>query len=249
MRLMLLRHAKSEKAEPGMSDHPRRLNARGKNDASVIGAYMARHALAADLVLVSTAERTRQTWERVAAALSKPPRVVYEERLYNAGAEAIIALVKKTAPAVRTLLVVGHNPGLHEAARRLIASGDVEARERLNEGLPTSGLAVIDFAGKDWRKLHPHGGRLERFVSPRSLAEADRFKGRAGGLPPPPPIESGARGRPMGVRCRPACITAAGGIAGASHSRSARERGNMSENRVRARDGAMYKKILVPIDL
>ena len=128
MRLMLLRHAKSEKAEPGMSDHPRRLNARGKNDASVIGGYMARHALAADLVLVSTAERTRQTWERVAAALSKPPRVVYEERLYNAGAEAIIALVKKTAPAVRALLVIGHNPGLHDAARRLIASGDVEAR-------------------------------------------------------------------------------------------------------------------------
>ena len=174
MRLILLRHAKSEKAEPGISDHPRRLNARGKNDAAVIGAYMARHGLVADLVLVSTAERTRQTWERVAAALSKPPRVVYEDRLYNAGPEAIIALVKKTAPAVRSLLVVGHNPGLHEAARHLIASGDVEARERLNEGLPTSGLAVIDFAGKDWRKLHPQGGRLERFVSPRSLAEADR---------------------------------------------------------------------------
>ena len=174
MRLILLRHAKSEKAEPGMSDHPRRLNARGKNDAAVIGAYMARHGLVADLVLVSTAERTRQTWERVAAALSKPPRVVYEDRLYNAAPEAIIALLKKTAPAVRSLLVVGHNPGLHEAARRLIASGDVEARERLNEGLPTSGLAVIDFASKDWRKLHPQGGRLERFVSPRSLAQADR---------------------------------------------------------------------------
>ena len=143
-------------------------------DAPVIGAYMARHALIPDLVLVSTAERTRQTWERVATALTTPPRVAYEERLYNAGAEAIIALVKGTAAMVRTLLVVGHNPGLHEAARRLIASGDVETRERLNEGLPTSGLAVIDFAGKDWRKLHPRGGRLERFVSPRSLAEADR---------------------------------------------------------------------------
>jgi phosphohistidine phosphatase len=174
MRLMLLRHAKSEKAEGGMSDHARRLNARGKTDAPVIGAYIAHHALTPDLVLVSTAERARQTWERVAAALSKPPRVVHEERLYNAGAEAIIALVKTTAPAVRTLLVVGHNPGLHEAGRRLIASGDVEARERLNEGLPTSGLVVINFAGKDWRKVHPHGGRLERFVSPRSLAEADR---------------------------------------------------------------------------
>jgi phosphohistidine phosphatase len=174
MRLILLRHAKSEKPEGGMSDHARRLNARGKRDAPMIGAYMARHALIPDLVLVSTAERTRQTWERVAAALPTPPPVVYEERLYNAGAEAIIALVKGTAATARTLLVIGHNPGLHDAARRLIASGDVETRERLSEGLPTSGLAVIDFAGKDWRKLHPHGGRLERFVSPRSLAEADR---------------------------------------------------------------------------
>jgi phosphohistidine phosphatase len=135
---------------------------------------MARHALIPDLALVSTAERARQTWERVADELSTPPRVVYEDRVYNAGAEGIIALVKKTAATVRALLVVGHNPGLHDAARRLIASGDVESRERLNEGLPTAGLVVIDFAGKDWRKVHPQGGRLERFVSPRSLAEADR---------------------------------------------------------------------------
>ena len=83
-------------------------------------------------------------------------------------------VVKETKPEVRTLLLIGHNPGLHDAARLLIASGDVEARERLNEGLPTSGLAVIDFAGKDWRKLHPSGGRLVVFVSPRSLAAADR---------------------------------------------------------------------------
>jgi phosphohistidine phosphatase len=82
--------------------------------------------------------------------------------------------VKATAPAVRTLLVIGHNPGLHDVARLLIASGDVEARERLNEGLPTAGLVVIDFAGKAWSKLHPRGGRIERFVSPRLLAEADR---------------------------------------------------------------------------
>ena len=174
MRLMLLRHAKSEKAEPGLRDHERRLNARGRNDAPVVGAYMARHGLIPNLVLVSTAARTRETWDRVAAALAATPRVTYEDRLYDARSDAILALVRTTAPAVRALLVVGHNPGLHDVARLLIASGDVEARERLNEGLPTSGLAVIDFAGRDWRKLHPHGGRLERFVSPRSLAAADR---------------------------------------------------------------------------
>ena len=174
MRLMLLRHAKSEKAEPGLRDHERRLNDRGKRDAETIGAYLARHGLLPDLVAVSTSQRTRQTWEHVAAMLSASPPASFEERLYNAGTEAILAVVKETKPAVRTLMVIGHNPGLHEGARLLIASGDVEARERLNEGLPTTGLAVIDFAGKDWRKLHPHGGRLERFVTPRSLAAADR---------------------------------------------------------------------------
>src|SRR5260370_30071131 len=171
MRLMLLRHAKSEKAEGGMSDHVRRLSARGKADAPVIGAYMARHALIPDLVLVSTAERTRQTWERVAAALTTPPRVAYEERLYNAGAEAIIALVKGTAAMVRTLLVVGHNPGLHEAARRLIASGDAEARERLNEGRPTSRPAPLHVAGEQLPKLHPAHAPHQPHASPPALSE------------------------------------------------------------------------------
>jgi phosphohistidine phosphatase len=68
--------------------------------------------------------------------------------------------------------MVGHNPGLHDAARLLIATGDTAARERLNEGLPTSGLLVIDFAGNDWKKLHPRSGRLERFITPRTLKAA-----------------------------------------------------------------------------
>src|SRR6202158_1815504 len=173
-RLMLLRHAKAEKAEPGMGDHERRLNARGQSDAVLIGAYMARHALIPDAVMVSTARRTRETWERLAPALSNPPPATFEDRLYNAGTEAILAVVKTTAPAVGALLVIGHNPGLHEVARLLIASGDVEPRERLNEGLPTAGLAMIEFAADDWGQLHPQGGRLERFVGPRSLAEAHR---------------------------------------------------------------------------
>jgi phosphohistidine phosphatase len=174
MRLMLLRHAKAEKAEPGQRDRERSLNKRGRGDAQIIGAYMARHALIPDLAVVSPARRTRETWEQLLPALAAEVAVDYEERLYNAGTDAILAVARQTKPAVRALLLIGHNPGLHEAARLLIASGDVEARERLTESLPTSGLAVIDFAGKDWRKLHAHGGRLEHFVTPRSLAQADR---------------------------------------------------------------------------
>jgi phosphohistidine phosphatase len=173
MRLMLLRHAKSEKAEPGTRDHERTLNARGRNETPIIGAYMARHGLSPDRVIVSTARRTRETWERLAPAFSPAPPVTFEARLYDSVPETILAIVKETGRASPTLLVIGHNPGLHDTARLLIASGDVEARERLNEGMPTAALAVIDFVGKDWRKLHPHGGRLERFVSPRSLAATD----------------------------------------------------------------------------
>jgi phosphohistidine phosphatase len=174
MRLLVLRHAKSEKAEPGMADRGRRLNARGHRDASTIGSYMACHGLAPDLAVVSPAQRTRETWERIAAVLPAAPRPVYEQRLYNARGEAILAVVRQSDEAARTVLVIGHNPGLHDLARSLIASGDIEGRERLNEGLPTAGLVVIDFAAESWRKLHAHAGRLERFVTPGSLAEADR---------------------------------------------------------------------------
>ena len=171
MRLMLFRHAKAEKGAPGMRDRDRELAPRGLKDAPRMGAYMARHKLIPDLVLVSPARRTRETWDGLATALPTRP-VTFEDRLYESGHEAILATVRETEAAVTTLLVVGHNPGLHDTARLLIASGDVEARERLNEGMPTSGLAVIDFALGDWGKLHPHSGRLERFVTPRLLKAA-----------------------------------------------------------------------------
>ncbi len=156
-----------------MPDRDRRLNARGQGDATTMGAYMARHQLTPDLALVSTAQRTRETWEQIAAQISTRSPPIFDRRLYNAGGDAILRVIEQTDQAVHSLLVIGHNPGLHDLARKLIASGDVEAREQLNEGLPTAGLAVIDFAAESWSKLHPHGGRLERFVTPRSLASAD----------------------------------------------------------------------------
>lgn len=173
MRLMLLRHAKSEKAEPGMRDRDRPLNARGRSDAPKLGSYMARHALIPDLVLVSPARRTKETWDGLATAFSVSPAVKFDDRLYDANAAKILDVIRETKRGVSTLLVIGHNPGLHEAALLLIAAGDVEARERLHEGLPTTGLAVIDFPMDDWAKLHPRSGRLERFISPRSLAATD----------------------------------------------------------------------------
>ena len=136
-RLLLLRHAKTERPEPGERDRNRKLTKRGREDAPLIGAYMARHGLVPDLALVSPATRAEETWALVAKALPTAPKLVEEEGIYNAGRDKLIGIIRKARDA-HVLLVVGHNPGLHELAVSLIASGDVEARERVNEKLPTS---------------------------------------------------------------------------------------------------------------
>lgn len=170
-RLLLLRHAKTERAEPGERDRDRKLTERGRGDAPIIGAYLVRHRLVPDLALVSPAARAQETWTLVAAAFSKAPRVVKEERIYNANPDTLIRLIRATTDA-RSLLVVGHNPGLHDVAVQLIASGEVEARERINEKLSTCGLVVVEFPFDDWSRLHANSGRLERFITPRLIAEA-----------------------------------------------------------------------------
>jgi phosphohistidine phosphatase len=167
-RLMLLRHAKTERAQPGERDRDRKLTKRGRDDAPLIGAYMAHHCLVPDLALVSPATRAQETWALLANCFTSTPAAVNEERIYNADPQRLLALLAETEGA-KSLVLVGHNPGLHDLAVELIASGDVEARERIAEGLPTSGLVVIDLAFDDWSRLHPHAGRLERFVSPRLI--------------------------------------------------------------------------------
>jgi phosphohistidine phosphatase len=171
-RLMLLRHAKSDWTRPGTRDHERALAPRGREAAPRIGRYMARHGLTPDLVVCSTATRTRETWDLVAPAFAAGPPAIYEDRLYEASPDALIGVIKETKDSAHALMLVGHNPGLHNLAQRLIASGDIEARQRLSEKFPTGALAVIDFAIDDWRKLHPRSGRLDRFVVPRALETA-----------------------------------------------------------------------------
>jgi phosphohistidine phosphatase len=171
-RLILFRHAKAEPSEPGMQDHARVLVDRGRKDAGKIGAYMAGHTLIPDKVVISPAARTQETWKYAAAAFRPVPAAMSADALYDATPHAIFGVIKDAPVSAHTLLVVGHNPGLHEVAVMLIASGDIDARERLREKLPTAGLVIIEFAFDDWGKLHPQSGRLERFVSPKWLEAA-----------------------------------------------------------------------------
>jgi phosphohistidine phosphatase len=171
-RLLLFRHAKAERSEPGARDQTRVLTERGRKDAAVIGAYMTTHDLVPDQVAVSPAARTQQTWTHASKHFDPAPPATSNEALYDATAHSILDVIKATPAAAHTLLVIGHNPGLHELALMLVASGDIDTRERLGEKFPTSGLAIIDFPVDEWSKLHPHAGRLERFISPKWLSAA-----------------------------------------------------------------------------
>jgi phosphohistidine phosphatase len=168
-RLLIFRHAKAIRSKPGMEDRTRALIERGRRDAARIGNYMAAEALVPDTVLVSPAVRTQETWKHAAPALRSGIEVVTEERLYDATVETIAGLLTNTPAEVQSLLVVGHNPGLHDLALTLTASGNAEAWKQLKRKFPTAGFVVIDFAFDDWGKLSERSGRLDRFVSPRLL--------------------------------------------------------------------------------
>jgi phosphohistidine phosphatase len=171
LQLLLLRHAKAERGQSGGRDHERRLDERGRRDAPKLGAYIAKHGYAPDQVIVSTAARTRETWSLAAAAMPGKPEVAFDERIYESTPDALLAVLRETDAKVRTLMMVGHNPGMEELVGQLVATGDIETRQRMQEGFPTSALAVIEFALDRWDRVHPQSGRLEHFITPRSIAE------------------------------------------------------------------------------
>ena len=94
-----------------------------------------------------------------------------DKRLYPGNPQKLLDLIAEPRKA-RKILVVGHNPSLHEFALQLITSGNVKAREQLHEKLPTSGLVVIDLPIDDWSLVRRHTATLERFVTPRLIAAA-----------------------------------------------------------------------------
>ena len=174
LRLMLLRHAKSDGTLPGTRDHDRPLNARGREAAPLVGRYMTAHELLPQHAIVSTAARTRETWSLVLQALRVRPKTEFDNRIYEASPHAILDVITQTPAPVQRLIVVGHNPGLQSLALALAGAGEREARERLFEKFPTGGLAVIDFNARAWSEIRPGTGRLTRFVTPRALAAADK---------------------------------------------------------------------------
>ena len=168
-RLMLLRHAKSD--WPGGVDDPERpLAQRGRQASPGMGRYMADEGLRPDLAIVSTALRARETWELARPAFVENIVQRHEPRLYEARATAILEVIRETESGVHALLLVGHNPGFHDLALKLIGKASQSDLARLRRKYPTAGLVVIDFDVGRWSEVSADLGRLERFETPKSAA-------------------------------------------------------------------------------
>ena len=175
-RLMLLRHAKTENDAPSGRDLDRRLDNRGRSDAAEIGGWIARHPPFADSVLVSHAVRAQQTWDIAWEAMKElvpEPEVEIVPELYGADPSQLLQTVREASAAdPKRLMLVGHNPGMHELALALAGSGDAAGHKALADNLPTSGLAVFDFAVDDWADVAFRRGRLMMFVTPKLLKQS-----------------------------------------------------------------------------
>lgn len=171
--LLLLRHAKSSWDDPQLADHARPLNARGRRAAAAMARAMRELGLAPEVVLVSSARRTLQTLEAL-APLPDSPIVEPMDALYLAPWEKLLDAVHGVPETARSVLLIGHNPGLHELALALAGAAAMTTRDgaarRLAEAYPTGALAEFSVA-TPWRFLEAGGGRLVRFLTPRDLPE------------------------------------------------------------------------------
>jgi phosphohistidine phosphatase len=119
-----------------------------------------------ELVLCSAAVRTRETLELMQLALSDA-RVTVEEQLYGASSDDLLDRIRLVPDAVGSLMLIGHNPALHELALDLASTGD--ELPRLETKFPTGALATLAVAGP-WKQLAAGSAVLEAFVVPRQLS-------------------------------------------------------------------------------
>lgn len=144
-RLILTRHAKSSWDDPLTPDHDRPLNERGKAAAADLGIWLSSRGYVPDEVLCSDALRTRKTWSGIAPALPGTPILHLKPALYHAGAEVMLAVLRHAT--ADTVMMIGHNPGIADFARKLVA------REPSNPEFsryPTGATLVCDFSIDIW---------------------------------------------------------------------------------------------------
>ncbi|HVC52375.1 MAG TPA: histidine phosphatase family protein [Stellaceae bacterium] len=168
-RLHLLRHAKSS-WDDAVDDHERNLNRRGRDEATRVGKHLPMATGSLDLVLCSTARRAVETMGLVLARFAPPPRSVSENGLYLAGADKLLQRLARLDEDDHAVLVIGHNPGLHELALALASPASPRFDALAGSKFPTAVRASFKIAGP-WSSLDRGPHELTDYVTVKSLSD------------------------------------------------------------------------------
>lgn len=168
--LFLLRHAKSSWADESLDDFDRPLAKRGRETAPLVGQQLAARGWLPDLALVSGALRARETWALVAPEFPAAPKASFSDALYHGTPESLLDTLQKVPKSRKSVMLVGHNPGLEEFAQLLAGpQSDRLALATLKEKFPTAAVArlVIDGA---WADLAAGRAALTDLLRPKDLS-------------------------------------------------------------------------------
>jgi len=164
--LLLLRHLKSSWDDESLADQERPLSARGVRDGGRVAEHLRSLNARVDLVLCSSAVRTRQTLELIRPALGHAP-VEIEDQLYGASADSLLARLHGVPDSVGAALMIGHNPGMQDLALRLAAPGPI--RSAVMAKFPTGALATLSLPDDTWLGVHQGTARLVGYTVPKDL--------------------------------------------------------------------------------
>jgi phosphohistidine phosphatase len=175
--LYLLRHAKSSWDQPGLPDHERPLADRGRDSVLRIARYVEDRGIDPQLILCSSARRTRDTLAGVLPA--RAADALIEPELFHIGHDQLLQRLRRIEPEVASVMVVGHNPTL-QVLTLILAGAEAQARPSGVEGLteirrklPTGALVTLSFVAP-WSALAPGVARLEDYIRPKALLPVKR---------------------------------------------------------------------------
>ena len=156
--LFLVRHAKSSRDDPGLSDKERPLNDRGRRDAPKMGERLAKQGVKPDLILSSPAVRALTTAEIIATKLNyRTKDIVVDQRLYASTPDDLLEVIHELGDKLKRVMLVGHNPELTELAHGLSAE---------ITDMPTCAVAEFTFATKSWSNVGKHAPSRVNVRSP-----------------------------------------------------------------------------------
>ncbi len=163
-RVVLLRHAKAEVDSPTFDDHDRALAARGHADADAMAEAMKSKKITAEIAWCSSAKRTLETWDHMAAIWGGQTQLFVKRDLYLSPPDVIMDFVQSTSDDLSSVITIGHNPGMEELAMTLDGSW-------MPPKFPTCAVAVFDFDVESWSQVEPRRGSVVDYFTPKIIRE------------------------------------------------------------------------------